>query len=111
MANTTTIKINKETKSRLDHLKEHSRESYDEVLKKILYILNLNRKNPMLSLNALSNIDKSIKRRTRYTKVNPDDSEEDLEEDLERESESEPKRETRSESKNKNHNHTKVVRK
>ncbi|MBS3081658.1 hypothetical protein J4416_01805 [Candidatus Pacearchaeota archaeon] len=37
----TTIKIDKETKSRLDKLRVHHKESYDEVLQKILYILNL----------------------------------------------------------------------
>lgn len=37
----TTIKIDKETKNRLDKLRVHHKESYDEVLQKILYILNL----------------------------------------------------------------------
>ena len=37
----TTIKIDKETKVRLDKLRIHHKESYDEVLQKILYILNL----------------------------------------------------------------------
>mgnify|MGYP001570389192 FL=1 len=44
MANThniTTIKLDKETKSRLDKLKVHPKESYDEILQKVLYILNL----------------------------------------------------------------------
>ncbi len=39
--NITTIKLDKETKSRLDKLKVHPKESYDEILQKILYILNL----------------------------------------------------------------------
>lgn len=39
--NITTIKLDKETKARLDKLKIHERESYDEILQKILYILNL----------------------------------------------------------------------
>ncbi len=37
----TTIKLNKETKNRLDKLKVHPKESYDELLQKVLYILNL----------------------------------------------------------------------
>lgn len=40
-SNITTIKLDKETKSRLDKLKVHPKESYDEILQKILYILNL----------------------------------------------------------------------
>lgn len=39
--NITTIKLDKETKSRLDKLKVHPKESYDEILQKVLYILNL----------------------------------------------------------------------
>ena len=37
----TTIKLEKETKRRLDKLKAHPKESYNEILQKILYILNL----------------------------------------------------------------------
>lgn len=37
----TTIKLDRETKKRLDKLKVHPKESYDEILQKILYILNL----------------------------------------------------------------------
>ena len=39
--NITTIKLDKETKSRLDKLKEHKRETYDEILRKMLGILNV----------------------------------------------------------------------
>lgn len=41
MSKITTIKLDKETKNRLDKLKVHHKESYDEILQKILYILNL----------------------------------------------------------------------
>lgn len=41
ISNITTIKLYKETKERLDKLKVHPKESYDEILQKILYILNL----------------------------------------------------------------------
>jgi len=60
---TTTVKISRETKTRLDNLKEYNRESYEEILKKILHILNLVRKNPLLAERFLGDIDKTIKRR------------------------------------------------
>jgi len=63
MKTDTTIKLSKKTKERLDNLKEYSAESYEEVLKKILYILNLIRKSPELGNKALGNIDKNIKRK------------------------------------------------
>ena len=37
----TTIKLDKSTKSRLDGLKEYHRESYDEVITKVLDIINI----------------------------------------------------------------------
>ena len=64
----TTIKLEKATKLRLDNLKEHEKESYNQVLKKILHILNLVRKNPLLGNKFLQNIDKSIKRKQAYEK-------------------------------------------
>ena len=66
--NITTIKIEKETKARLDKLKEYEKESYNELIKKILYILNLVRKNPILGNKLLNRIDKSIKRKEAYEK-------------------------------------------
>lgn len=65
---TTTIKIEKETKSRIDKFKEHERESYEEVLKKILYIINVFRKNPVLGNKILNRIDKNIKIKQDYYK-------------------------------------------
>lgn len=65
----TTIKIEKTTKARLDKLKEHEKESYNQVLKKILHILNIFRKNPQLGNKILSNIDKTIKRREAYKRL------------------------------------------
>ncbi len=66
----TTIKISKEIKERLDNLKEHERETYEQVIKKILHILNLVRKNPLLGNKMLVDIDKAIKRRKAYNKIN-----------------------------------------
>jgi len=64
----TTIKIHKETKERLSRLKEHERETFEEVIRKILYLLNRTRKDPVSSNRLLSKIDKNIQRRKGYTK-------------------------------------------
>ena len=64
----TTIKITKKTKERLDNLKENSRETYEEILKKILHTLNLVRRDPITGNRFLGNIDKNIKRRKSYNK-------------------------------------------
>ncbi|MBD3252673.1 hypothetical protein GF386_03010 [Candidatus Pacearchaeota archaeon] len=68
MENITTIKIFKETKKRLNKLKEYERESYDQLLRKILYILNECRKNPEKAKRILEDIDLRIKREEVYTK-------------------------------------------
>ena len=69
MKNITTIKLRRETKKRLDNLKEHERESYEEVLRKILYILNLFRKEPEKAGKILRRVDVSVKRKGKgYTK-------------------------------------------
>ena len=54
MSKITTIKLDVETKQRLDHLKEHKRETYEEVIKKILFILNKIRKDPLSANRFLS---------------------------------------------------------
>ncbi|MEK6847085.1 MAG: hypothetical protein AABY16_02875 [Nanoarchaeota archaeon] len=54
----TTIKIDKETKLRLDKLKVHAKESYDEIIQKILFILNLCKANPEEARGRLLAIDK-----------------------------------------------------
>jgi hypothetical protein len=59
----TTIKISKETKKRLDNFREYNAESYEELIKKMLYILNTVRKNPELGKSILNSIDKNIKRK------------------------------------------------
>jgi len=67
-ARITTIKLEKATKLRLDKLKEHEKESYNEILKKILHILNLVRKNPPAGNKFLQSIDKNIKRKQAFEK-------------------------------------------
>lgn len=53
----TTIKLYKETKERIDKLKDSSGESYDDLLKKILYILNSTRENPEKGKKILEQIE------------------------------------------------------
>ena len=79
MKNITTIKIHKGTKDRLDRLKEHPRESYEEVLRKVLFILNLSKKSPEKAQVAFKKIDRVIKEKQKYTKVDSEDTHEDSE--------------------------------
>ena len=37
--NATTIKIHKDTKAEIDRFREYKNESYDEVLRKLIYII------------------------------------------------------------------------
>jgi len=67
MTKVTTIKIQEETKKRLDKLKEHKKESYEEVLRKMLYILNTCRKNPEKAKSILRKIYLDIQRKQGYT--------------------------------------------
>jgi hypothetical protein len=52
----TTIKLLEETKLRIEKLREHKRESYDDILKKILYILNIARDSPEKAKRVLERI-------------------------------------------------------
>lgn len=54
----TTIKLSKETKARLEHVKEYKRESYEEVLQKMLEILNICKINPLRARAHLIAIDR-----------------------------------------------------
>lgn len=58
----TTIKITNETKTRLDHLKEHEKESYEETIKKALNILNITKRSPMLGARIMRDIERGKKR-------------------------------------------------
>lgn len=53
----TTIKLNQETKERLEKLREHKRESYDEILRKMLGILNVAKAEPEKAREILDKID------------------------------------------------------
>lgn len=52
----TTIKLLEETKLRIEKLREHKRESYDDILKKILYVLNVAREEPEKAKKILERI-------------------------------------------------------
>jgi len=52
----TTIKLLEETKLRIEKLREQKGESYDEILRKILYILNTAREDPEKSRRILEKI-------------------------------------------------------
>ena len=69
MAEITTLKIKKETKERLDKLKEHERETYDQIIRKLLFILNISKKNPEKAKNFMNRIDRINKSKKPYTEV------------------------------------------
>lgn len=52
----TTIKLLEETKNRIEKLREHKRESYDDILRKILYVLNIARDDPEKARRVLERI-------------------------------------------------------
>ncbi|MFH1522097.1 MAG: hypothetical protein ABIF18_04020 [archaeon] len=52
----TTIKLLEETKLRVEKLREYKRESYDDLLRKILYILNIARDDPDKARRILEKI-------------------------------------------------------
>jgi len=55
-AKITTIKLLEETKLRIEKLREHKRESYDDILRKILYVLNIARDSPDKAKKILERI-------------------------------------------------------
>ena len=58
----TTIKIHKETKAEIDQFREYKNESYDEVLKKLIYIVKKIKKQPELSKETLEAIEAARER-------------------------------------------------
>ena len=60
--NATTIKIHKETKAEIDKFREYKNESYDELLRKLLFIVKSVKKNPELSKEAIEAIEAARKR-------------------------------------------------
>lgn len=60
--NITTLKLEKETKDRLEKLREHKRETYDDIIRKIMYVLNTVRDEPVKARAILEFIDEKRKR-------------------------------------------------
>ena len=58
----TTIKIHKSTKQELDKFKEYGNESYEEVIQKVIFIAKNVKKQPELSKEAVSAIEKARER-------------------------------------------------
>mgnify|MGYP001585638752 CR=1 FL=1 len=54
----TTIKISDKTKKRLDHIKLHSKESYEETLQRIIDILNICHSSPERARAHLIKLDR-----------------------------------------------------
>ncbi|MDD5337302.1 MAG: hypothetical protein PHS02_02360 [Candidatus ainarchaeum sp.] len=59
-----TVKLHRETKTMLDSYREYRNESYDEVIQKIISIMDLCRKEPRLSRKAIQDIEQARKRIT-----------------------------------------------
>lgn len=60
--NVTTIKLYGDTKRMLNRFREYKNESYDEIVKKVLYIAKLAGKNPRLSSKTVKDIEKARER-------------------------------------------------
>ena len=60
--NVTTIKVHEDTKVQLDQFREYKNESYDEVIKKMIYIAKKAKTQPELSKEAVIAIEKARKR-------------------------------------------------
>ncbi|MBI3032356.1 hypothetical protein HYY69_02685 [Candidatus Woesearchaeota archaeon] len=59
---TTTIKIHENTKQELDRFREYKNESYDEVIKKVVYIAKTCKDEPKLSKETVEAIEKARER-------------------------------------------------
>jgi predicted transcriptional regulator len=59
---TTTIKIHGDTKARLDQFREYKNESYDEVIKKVIFIVKTSKEEPKLSKKTLQALEDARER-------------------------------------------------
>jgi predicted CopG family antitoxin len=59
MTGYTTVLVHKETKERLEHMKEYAKESYDEVINKLITLVNMMKKEGELSEGTLRDIAKA----------------------------------------------------
>lgn len=60
--NTTTIKIDRHTKAELDRFREYKNESYDEVIRKVIFIVKKCKNEPELSHETIQNIERARER-------------------------------------------------
>ncbi|MFC2162264.1 hypothetical protein ACFLRF_01155 [Candidatus Altiarchaeota archaeon] len=58
----TTIKVYSDTKTMLNQFREYKNESYDEIVRKVMYIAKLAKKNPKLSKKTIHDIDAARER-------------------------------------------------
>jgi predicted transcriptional regulator len=58
----TTIKIRQDTKGQLDRFREYKNESYDEVIRKVVFIAKSTENEPELSREAMEAIEKARER-------------------------------------------------
>ncbi|MCX6667867.1 MAG: hypothetical protein NTV74_06515 [Euryarchaeota archaeon] len=58
----TTIKIQTDTKSQIDQFREYKNESYDEVIKKLIFIVKNLKKEPELSKETVRAIEQARER-------------------------------------------------
>jgi len=80
----TTIKLLEETKTRIEKLREHKRESYDDILRKILYVLNVARDSPEKAKRVLERISELRERMLEEERIQKEDLEKEKEEMLEK---------------------------
>ena len=59
---TTTIKVYEETKTQLDKFREYKNESYDAVIRKVIYIAKTTKTKPQLSRETVEAIEKARQR-------------------------------------------------
>lgn len=70
----TTIKLHQDTKGELDQFREYKNESYDEVIKKVLYIAKHVKENPELSCETIVAIEKARERIKRGKFISEEDA-------------------------------------
>ena len=58
----TTIRVNPRTKEELDQFRQYKNESYDELVRKLIYLARLSEKEPKLSQKAIKEIKEARER-------------------------------------------------
>ena len=74
------MKLVEETKDRLEKLREHKRETYDDILRKMLYVLNIARESPEKAKRVLERIEELRQRWLDEEKQRAEDLEKEREE-------------------------------